>query len=301
MDLRFDANRLPPLQTLQAFSVVAATGSFTAAAEQLNLSQSAVSRQIQQLEHYFGCVLFERHTRMVSITERGMTILPIAEGLLSSFKNSIEASRIGTRSITVRITPTFTRRWLLPRLADLKQLYPDLSINIDTAWFQKPTFGLGDVDVFITYGNGFWPGMDVIHLMEERLTPMCSPYVASDLANDDDLSSLGKQTLIHSNPRQSDWTLWLQAQGAYSFQASSHQVFDTQDFALTAAASGLGVAMGDLTLFRQDIEERKLVTPYSKVVETGYGYYALYPARDEARAKVGDFANWLQSACQPHL
>nr|WP_154962276.1 LysR substrate-binding domain-containing protein [Agrobacterium tumefaciens] len=111
----------------------------------------------------------------------------------------------------------------------------------------------------------------------------------------------GNQHLSTQITRQSDWTLCLQAQGAYSFQASSHQVLDTQDFALTAAASGLSVTMSDLTLFRDDIEERKLVTLYSRVVETGYGYYALYPAQDEARAKVRDFANWLQSACQPDL
>lgn len=298
MELKFDANRLPPLQTLQAFLVVAATGSFTTAAEQLNLSQSAVSRQIQQLEHFFGCSLFERHTRRVAITERGRAILPVVGGLLSSFKNSIEASRTTTQSITVRMTPTFTRRWFLPRLSDFKRLHPDLSVNIDTAWFQKPTFGLGHIDVLITYGNGFWPGMEVMKLLEERLTPMCSPDLANGLQKDDGLAALEKLTLIHSNPRQSDWTLWLQAEGTYSFHAAGHQIFDVQDLAFTAAAGGLGVAMGDLMLCSDDLRERKLVAPYDRVLETGYGYYAIYPARDEAKRKVGDFAEWLRHACR---
>lgn len=297
MELRFDANRLPPLQTLQAFSVVAATGSFTTAAEQMNLSQSAVSRQIQQLEHFFGCSLFERHTRRVTITERGSSILSVVEGLLSSFKSSIEASLTTTRSITVRMTPTFTRRWFLPRLSDLKQLHPDLNVNIDTAWYQKPNFGLGGIDVVIMYGNGCWPGMDVTRLLEERLTPMCSASIAAALHEDRKLECLERLTLVHSNPRQSDWSLWLQAEGVYSFQPASHQVFDTQDFALTAAASGLGVAMGDVILFASDLLEKKLVAPFDRVVETGYGYYAIYPSRDEARQKVADFMNWLASTC----
>eukprot|EP01034_Spumella_vulgaris_P019938 gene19938-25519_t len=116
----FEQNRLPPLQTLQTFSIVAETGSFTAAATELNLSQSAISRQIQQLEHYFGCSLFERHTRKVVITEQGAAIMPIVNGLLVSLRNSFEATRTKSRSLTIRMPPTFARRWLLPRLPELQ-------------------------------------------------------------------------------------------------------------------------------------------------------------------------------------
>jgi len=124
----FQQNRLPPLQTLQTFSVVAETGSFTQAASELNLSQSAISRQIQQLEHYFGCSLFQRHTRKVVLTEQGEAIVPIVSGLLISLRNSFEATRTKGRSLTVRMPPTFARRWLLPRLTDLHNRHPDLNI-----------------------------------------------------------------------------------------------------------------------------------------------------------------------------
>jgi DNA-binding transcriptional LysR family regulator len=299
MGPRFDQNRLPPLQTLQTFSVVAETGSFTAAAAELNLSQSAVSRQVQQLEHYFGCSLFERHTRRVALTERGMAIVPVIDGLLAALKTSFEATRTTVRSLTIRMPPTFARKWFLPRLPDLHRRHEDLNINIDTAWFLRPTFSVGDIDMLITYGNGNWPGMDVLPLLSERLTPMCSPLLLPDLGDPPQVANLRSCVLLHSNPRHSDWTLWLQAEGVYSFQAERNQVFDTQDFAMTAAASGYGVTMGDLAFSKQDLESGELVAPFERVIDSGYGYYALWPARTDARRKVAEFSAWLKDACCP--
>ena len=220
----FQQNRLPPLQTLQTFSVVAETGSFTQAASELNLSQSAISRQIQQLEHYFGCSLFQRHTRKVVLTEQGDAIVPIVNGLLISLRNSFEATRTKGRSLTVRMPPTFARRWLLPRLTDLHNRHPDLNITIDTAWFARPTFGPGDIDLLILYGNGHWPGMHVELLLPERLTPMCSPSFAGLLGDPAQPESLASCVLLHSNARQSDWTLWLQAEGAYDLTAAQPDI-----------------------------------------------------------------------------
>jgi DNA-binding transcriptional LysR family regulator len=297
MEPRFDQSRLPPLQTLQTFSVVAETRSFTAAAAELNLSQSAISRQVQQLEHYFGCSLFERHTRKVALTERGMALIPIVDSMLASLRTSFEATRSTVLSLTVRMPPTFARRWFLPRLPDLHRHHSDLNINIDTAWFLRPTFSVGDIDMLITYGNGNWPGMDVLLLLRERLTPMCSPHLLSKLGDPPEVSKLQDCVLLHSNPRHSDWTLWLQAEGAYSFQAARHQVFDTQDFALTAAASGYGVTIGDFAFSGPELQSGELVAPFERVIDSGYGYYALWPARADARQKVKGFADWLEQSC----
>ncbi|GLS19539.1 LysR family transcriptional regulator [Labrys miyagiensis] len=284
---------MPPLQTLQTFSVVAETGSFTLAASELNLSQSAISRQIQQLEHYFGCSLFQRHTRKVVLTEQGEAIVPIVNGLLISLRNSFEATRKKGRSLTVRMPPTFARRWLLPRLTDLHDHHENLNITIDTAWFARPVFGTGGIDLLITYGNGHWPGMRVELLLPEKLTPMCSPELAGSLGEPARIASLANCVLLHSNPRQSDWALWLQAEGAYQITGARNQIFDTQDFAMTAAASGYGVTMGDLHLARQDLESGALVTPFPRIIESGYGYYAICPARADAKAGVSDLIDWL--------
>ncbi len=290
-------NRLPPLQTLQTFLLVAETGSFTLAAEQLNLSQSAISRQIRQLELYFGCTLLERHTRKVALSAQGQALLPLVEGLLAGFKSSVESLRSQSRTLTARMTPTFARKWLLPRLPQLRDAYPDLNINIDTAWFVRPAFGAGDVDVLITYGNGVAPGMEVVPLLEEHMTPMCAPALLDMLGEPATFENLSQCTLLHADTRHSAWTTWLQAEGQYDFKASRHQVFDTHDFALTAAASGLGVVMGDMSFSIEDRRRGELVTPFRRVVSTGYGYYAYYPARDDARRKVADFIGWLRAAC----
>ncbi|ASV88395.1 lysR substrate binding domain protein (plasmid) [Ochrobactrum quorumnocens] len=294
MDLKLDNNRLPPLQTLQSFSVVADTGSFTAAANQLNISQSAISRQIQLLEHYFGCSLFDRHTRKVLLTEQGRALLPIINGLMASLKSSFEATKRPSRTLTIRMPPTLARRWFLPRLPDLLKKHPDLNINIDTAWFARPNFSVDDIDMLITYGNGSWPGMVVIPLVRESLTPMCSPSLIETLGQPANIDKLAECVLIHSNPRHSDWMLWLQAEGAYSLRGSSNQVFDTQDFAITAAASGFGVTMGDLTFAEDDLASGALLRPFSRVLDTGYGYFALFPDRKQNRDKIQDISGWFE-------
>jgi LysR family glycine cleavage system transcriptional activator len=288
---RFD-HRLPPLQTLQTFYAVASSSSFTAAATDLCLSQSAVSRQIQQLEHYFDCALFERHTRKVVITEQGMRLLPIIENLIISLRNAFEATRDQVRSLNVRIAPTLARRWLLPRLPALQQSHPDLAINIDTAWSSQPNFSLGDVDLLITYGNGNWPGMAVVPLLTEKLTPMCSPSLLEHGALS--IEQLAGQVLLHSNPRHSDWALWLQAEGVYAPMPCQHRVFDTMDFALTAAAYGCGIVIGDINFAMEELNSGKLIRPFTRVIESGYGYYAIYPARQENSSRVADFIDWLR-------
>lgn len=291
---RFDLNRLPSLQALHSFYVVAQTGSFTLAATELHLSQSAISRQILQLEEHLGCTLFERNTRKVIISEQGAALIPVVEGLLSSLRSTFDAKRRGMQSITVRMPPTFARRWFLPRLPAFKQAFPDLEIVIDTAWFARPSFSTGDIDMLITYGTGSWPGMTVVRLLTERLTPMCAPGHLPVLGSPPDVEKLADCVLLHSNVRHSDWTLWLNAEGAYDLRGLSNQVFDTQDFAFTAAASGYGVTMGDLSFATSELAQGTLVTPYSRIVESGFGYFALYPARRGTPEKIKSFAQWLE-------
>ncbi|WP_372803482.1 LysR substrate-binding domain-containing protein [Paracoccus seriniphilus] len=292
---RFDLTRLPSLQTLHSFYVVSQTNSFTQAASELHLSQSAISRQIRQLEDHLNCTLFERHTRKVILSEQGMALVPVVEGLLSSLRSTFDATRRGVQSITVRMPPTFARRWFLPRLANFKKSLPDLDVVIDTAWFARPSFSTGDIDVLITYGTEPWPGMETVHLLTERLTPMCAPSHLPLLGEPPLLENLVNSVLLHSNIRHSDWTLWLNAEGEYDLRRFSNQVFDTQDFAFTAAANGYGVTMGDLSLVADDLSRGVLMAPFSRVVETGHGYFALYPARRSVPEKVQAFASWLES------
>ncbi|OYR11710.1 lysR substrate binding domain protein [Brucella thiophenivorans] len=227
------------------------------------------------------------------LTEQGRALLPIINGLMASLKSSFEATKRPSRTLTIRMPPTLARRWFLPRLPDLLKKYPDLNINIDTAWFARPNFSVDDIDMLITYGNGSWPGMVVIPLVRESLTPMCSPSLIETLGQPANIDKLAGCVLIHSNPRHSDWMLWLQAEGAYSLRGSRNQVFDTQDFAMTAAASGFGVTMGDITFAKDDLASGVLLQPFPKVLDTGYGYFALFPDSKQHRDKIRDLSSWF--------
>ncbi len=285
--------RLPPLQPLQTFAVVAATGSFTAAAKELHLSQSAVSRQIQQLEHYFGEELFARNTRKVMLSHRGQALLPLIENFISSLRHTCESTRLQLRTITVRMGPTFARRWFLPRLPRLQQDLPELNVQVDSAWFVQPQFTLGEVDLAIVYGNGNWPGMEVIPLAAERLTPVCAADYPGLVHGRLTPADLRQAVLLHANHDRSDWTHWLQAERLYDLEPHKHQVFDTMDFTLTAAGHGYGIAMGDLTFIEPELERGVLLRPFERMLDSGYGYYALYPSRAANQEKVADFVDWL--------
>ncbi|MFM2479192.1 LysR substrate-binding domain-containing protein [Celerinatantimonas sp. MCCC 1A17872] len=287
------SKKLPPLQILQTFSVVAASNSFTAASKELHLSQSAVSRQIQQLEHYLGKNLFNRSSRKLTLTAHGEALLPQIEKAVASFKNSLESSLANDHQITVRMAPTLARRWFLPQLPELLEVLPELDVNVDTAWFLEPQFALGEVDVVISYGHGHWPGMQVVPLLKESITPVCSPRYPLLKQNLSQEEILRRAVLLHNNREHSDWSLWLEDQQLHQATTYKNQIFDTQDYALTAAECGYGIAMGDLALIKPELESNKLICPFEHTIETGYGYYAIFPTNSVNIPKVKTFINWI--------
>jgi LysR family glycine cleavage system transcriptional activator len=288
--------RYPPFNVLQTLLVVSRCGSFTAAAQQLFMSQSAVSRHIQQIEEYFGCPLFVRHTRMVVPTTECHRLVPIVEELLATARRSMHITTMGGQTITLRVTPTLAARWLLPRLNDFYAEAPGTQLNIDTAWFLPTNFGEGTLDAAILFGTGSWEGLEATCLMRERLTPVCSPQVASGtppLAKPEDLK---QHTLLHSSFGRRGWMLWLQQVGELASHTFREQVFDTLDLAFSAATRGMGVALGDLNLIGENLSNGSLVAPFEQILETGAGYYLVHPPRNEYREKLKPLLKWLQAS-----
>ncbi|WP_158934680.1 LysR substrate-binding domain-containing protein [Burkholderia sp. S171] len=286
--------RYPPFNVLQSLLVVARCGNFTAASQQLFLSQSAVSRHIQQIEEYFGCALFVRHTRMVVPTAECQRLVPIVEELLATARRSMHIISTGGQTITLRVTPTLAARWLLPRLPDFYAEVPGTQLNIDTAWFLPTNFGEGTLDAAILFGNGRWEGLEATSLMRERLTPVCSPQTAHGPHPLAEAADLKHHTLLHSSFGRRGWMLWLQQE---SDELASHtyreQVFDTLDLAFGAAVRGHGVALGDLNLVQENLASGALVAPFERVLETGSGYYLVHPPRNEYREKLKPLLAWL--------
>ncbi|MCX4161593.1 MULTISPECIES: LysR substrate-binding domain-containing protein [Paraburkholderia] len=291
--------RYPPFNVLQTLLVVARCGNFTAAAQQLFLSQSAVSRHIQQIEEYFGCALFVRHTRMVVPTVECQRLVPIVEELLATARRSMHIPSMGGQTVTLRVTPTLAARWLLPRLPDFYAEAPGTQLNIDTAWFLPTNFGEGTLDAAILFGTGRWDGLEATPLMRERLTPVCSPQMAEGTSGMPPLAEpadLKQHTLLHSSFGRRGWMLWLQKEsGELAAHTYREQVFDTLDLAFNAAVRGLGVALGDLNLLQESLASGALVRPFQRVLETGAGYYLVHPPRNEYREKLKPLLVWLQA------
>ncbi|WP_434109946.1 LysR substrate-binding domain-containing protein [Paraburkholderia caffeinilytica] len=288
--------RYPPFNVLQTLLVVARCGNFTAASQQLFLSQSAVSRHIQQIEEYFGCALFVRHTRAVVQTAECQRLVPIVEELLATARRSMHITNAGGQTITLRVTPTLAARWLLPRLTDFYAEVPGTQLNIDTAWFLPTNFGEGTLDAAILFGTGNWEGLEATCLMRERLTPVCSPQIANGTPPLVEPEDLKHHTLLHSSFGRRGWILWLQQEGNLAAHTYREQVFDTLDLAFSAAVRGLGVALGDLNLVGENLASGSLVTPFRRVVETGAGYYLVHPPRNEYREKLKPLLQWLQTS-----
>ena len=201
--------RLPPLHALTVFAAAAASGSFSRAADLLFVTQGAVSRQIQQLEKHLGCALFIRHKRGLKLTAEGQLLLPVVDDALGRLAGACDGLRNIGQVLVLRMPPTFTSRWFLPLLPELRALLPDVDVRITTYEAWEPEFERSDVDAAVVQGRGAWVGVEAVALMSEVLTPMCSPQLAARITQAADLATM---PLLHCDPLDA-WPRWLQAAG----------------------------------------------------------------------------------------
>jgi len=281
--------RLPPLHALSVFAAAAACGSFSKAADALCVTQGAVSRQIQQLEAYLGCTLFTRHKRGLKLTAEGQHLLPVVDDALGRLAGACESMRNIAQVLVLRMPPTFTARWFLPLMPELRARLPDVDIRITTFDAWEPRFENSDVDAAVVHGHGAWVGVEAIALMREVLTPVCSPAMARSIQSAEDLAGL---PLLHCVPADA-WPRWLQASGADRKNAHRGQTFDTLELALTAATRGQGVAIGDLNLVQENIRDGVLVAPFSQTIERGLSYFLVYPIERAQQPKIRMLREWL--------
>ncbi|GAB3629683.1 Glycine cleavage system transcriptional activator [Pandoraea terrae] len=286
---------LPPLNALQVFEIVARYRSFTRAAEHLCLTQGAVSRQILSLENYYQLPLFERRAKGLTLTPEGERLLPaVKEGLACIEEASIRLKR-QTPDLALKV-PTCAMHWMLPKIMRFQKEHPGLQMQITTSWQHTVDFESEPYDAAIVYGSS--PGRNVhsIRLFDEVLTPVCSPELANGgaIATEADLT---RYTLLHPTRDHRDWKRWLDHVGMKSIDVSGGLNFETLDMATSAAVQGLGVAIGDCTLVKEDIEAGRLVMPFEMTVTTGASYYFVHPDNVTTQDKVNRFSEWI--ATQP--
>ena len=285
--------RLPPLNALRAFEATARLSTLAAAAEELNVTPSAVSHQIRALEETLGVTLFQRANRRLTLTKEGQTLLP---GLSDGFRRLTAAVAELERNhregvLTVSMLSTMAMRWFMPRLPQFQIEHPAIEVRISTT-VRTVDLEREDIDIAIRHGGGHWPGLHADFLFQMETIPVCSPELLSStplkLPND-----LRRHILLHADARPDDWRTWPEKIGESGLEPARDLTFDTTDFALAAAIRGLGVAIADRHIVRDDIESGRLIAPFPQSVEQESGYYLVYPEDKAAQPKLATFRDWI--------
>lgn len=251
-----------PLNAIETFLVTARHLNLTHAAKELCLTQGAVSRKIATLEAWFGFPLFERLARGLRLSPQGSALYP---ELMSSFNQMVMvAEQARQQQTVVRLkAPTCAMRWLVPRLVDIEQRFPEMQIALTTTTEHSVNFKTEPFDAAIVFGTHMNAG-DL--LFDEALTPVVSHRLA-------DNPLFSGMTFLHPTRDKTDWSLWLaQLEQPLPAVMQKNQHFDTMDLAITAAVQGFGVAIADETLVQEDLLSGRLVRPYALSVKTGASY-----------------------------
>lgn len=285
--------RLPPLDALHVFSVVARESSMSRAAEALCVTQSAVSRQIQQLEAFIGQPLLLRQARGVGLTTAGRQLLPAAEAAFAGIRQAVEGLSARPQDIKIKLPPTFAMRWFLPRLADFQAQHPGIEVRMSTASFSRIHFEREDFDAAIVAGNqGPGEGFGE-RLFSEQLTPVCAPAMAQRLRRPADLA---REALIHLSHDHADWRRWLEAAGVSHPALDAGPSFEVIDMAVNVASQGLGVALADPLLLATDLSSGRLIAPFPALrTPTDYQYWFSCPRGRQQEPALQALLSWLHS------
>ena len=291
--------RLPSLNGLRAFEAAARHLSFTHAAQELNVTQTAISHQIRRLEEELGIRLFIRQSRSLVLTPQAAEYLP---GIRAAFQDLRTATdrllRKGDdRVLTISTLTSLAVKWLLPRLSSFQEQHPEIDVRITTST-ELVDFRTSNVDAAIRYGQGRWPGLDAEWLMAEHLFPVCSPKLLTGeraLKRPEDLEHA---TLLHTSSTIDDWRLWLTAAGLPAHLSQNRGLtFDLAFMTIQAAIDGLGVAMGHTAYVADDVANGRLVVPFNVSMPSA-GYYFVTPQDRPVASKLNLFREWLRTAAK---
>jgi LysR family transcriptional regulator, glycine cleavage system transcriptional activator len=293
--------RLPSLNGLRAFEAAARHLSFTNAASELNVTQTAISHQIRRLEEELGIRLFVRQNRALALTPEARDYLP---GVRAAFNDlRLATDRVLRRDsdhvLTVSTLASLAAKWLLPRLSSFQEAHPGIDVRITTST-ALVDFRAGDVDAAIRYGRGNWAGLRADWLTADELFPVCSPALltgAKPLRCPEDLAN---QTLLHSSGGyDDDWRLWLTAAGLpANISKQPGLTFDLILMTVQAAIDGFGVAMGRTSYVEADIAKGRLVVPFKITLPADAGFYLVSPEAKADSPKLRAFRQWLVASVQ---
>ena len=292
------AYEVPPLELLVAFEAAARHLSFTRAGDEIALTQSAVSRQIQALEERLGVALFRRMHRALALTEAGRAFQQATTEALTAIDRASRALRQGTeaRPVVVSTTAGFAGLWLIPRLTSFVSVHPEVDVRISTGNMLSYLDRDG-VDVAVRYRSVDLLPAGAVPLFSETVFPVCSPRLLRGGAPLKAPADLARHTLLRMEPDGSnqlqDWGLWLHAMQLTQLKPAAVLHFSSYDQLVQAAVAGQGVALGRVPLIERLLKARRLVAPFADAVVSPKGYCMLVGPGAARRPEVGAFTAWL--------
>lgn len=287
--------RLPPLNALRAFEAVARSLSFTKAADQLLVTQSAVSRQVKNLEDILGVQLLKRKGPL-ELTEEGRKLLPVLTGSFDRIAEVIAGIKVAYTNppLTLSLPPTFARRMVMPRLADFQRRHPDLEIRIDTPP-SNVEFATAPIDMAIFFGINRVDALVTDLLMREEFTAVCSPRLAAGAGNDM-AAFLRARPLLHVRQGEDLWQCWsifTEQVGLGGVPVDRGLVLETADLMVESAMSDGGVGMVDPRLFPEEVKSGRLVAPFQTSVKSGRSYFLVSRAEEIEIPRIAAFRAWV--------
>src|SRR5690242_19767620 len=284
--------RLPPLNALKAFEAAARNESFTRAAEELHVTQGAVSHQVKALEATLGLKLFNRERQRLRLTDPGRDYLAVV-------RDALDRIALGTErlvqwqtsgALTVSTSPDFAAKWLVYRLGRFAESHPEIDLRV-SATAPHVDFAREDVDLAVRHGDGKWPGLDAVRLCSERLFPVCSPKLVSGRNRIKSAADLLKLPLLHLN----DWTTWMrwfEAAGVSDPIAHGPSV-NQASMLIDLAVDGQGVALARTALAAWDLINGRLVRPIDVSLRMSNTYWIVCPKASANVPKIATFRDWL--------
>jgi LysR family transcriptional regulator, glycine cleavage system transcriptional activator len=284
---------LPSLSAIRAFDAAARLGSFTRAASELSMTQAAVSYQIKLLEEEVGAPLFRRLPRGVALTEVGEELAPAVLGAFRSMRAAFaQIHDRATHNLAITALPSIGASWLVPRLGAFQLRHPELAVRLETSK-QLADFDSDAFDVGLRGGDGKWPGLQSDLLLRNVLTPMCSPSLARQFARRSPRALLEHRLFGHPTA----WRRWFGAVGvdAVDLPRRGDLDYDIDQYNVTAAIEGDGVALASPDIFARELEARRLATPFEATVPAGHvgDFWLVYPTARRLAPKIVAFRRWI--------
>lgn len=287
---------LPPFKGVLALEVVSRLGSVSKAADELNLTVSAVSHQIANLEEFVGCKLFERSPRGLSLTEVGVRFQRDISGALDLIAHAAQHARSAETIEVLRIhlSPTFASLWLMPRLPGFRALHPDIRVQLSSS-HAEADFSRADVDLDIRYGSARWPNLHVETIFTEQVVPLISPRLKARL-NISTPAELLSQDLIFSDVNLVQWPRWFAAHGVPQNPNRYALSFDRSYMVIDAAIQGLGIALDSKQMAQSALDKGELVEVFDddKGISV-HAHHLVYPTQHAQWPRVEKFTSWLRS------